>query len=96
MDIIKALLAKYKVGVELVKHNIGLAPSDEWGAVDEDTKLGRLNKCESNLCGAFDSLQRRCSDCGCFVDIKTKLIYDPNLSTTNGQKVKVFCPKQFW
>ena len=31
----------------------------------------RIKTCE--VCNLFDSRQRRCNSCGCFMDIKTKL-----------------------
>jgi hypothetical protein len=39
----------------------------------EEEQARRLAICESNVCGKYDSSQRKCSACGCFANLKKRL-----------------------
>lgn len=87
------LKSLFNVAKEVVRHNIGLEPSEEFGNVPQDVQEKRIRICETNLCGYFSKKSRRCLDFGCFVDVKTKLQYDP---AADGEKIKTKCPRNFW
>lgn len=38
----------------------------------------------------------KCKICGCFMNVKTKLLYDPVVSVTNKEKSLTVCPKGKW
>lgn len=87
MDLIKTI----KIAKEIGRHVVGLPPSEEVGEVREEIRDKRVSTCEKNLCGKFSAFTRRCGECGCFVDVKAKLIYEPNEPTKEVQ-----CPLFFW
>ena len=48
---------------------------------DPDVRSYRLSICEG--CELFNKQQRRCTSCGCFMDVKTKI-------------ANVACPEEKW
>lgn len=54
------------------------------GGVSEAIRAERLNTCAN--CPSFDPKFRRCQECGCFMDIKSKIGGDPS----------TLCPLNKW
>lgn len=51
--------------------------------VPENEADRRIKICESNVCGLFEKEERRCTGCGCFVDLKVKYSHEE-------------CPAEYW
>lgn len=64
-------------------------PAEE---VSESEARDRIEVCEA--CPEFWSGTRQCSICKCFMDVKTKLKYDPVRSVAQAQPVLTACAHQ--
>lgn len=62
--------------------------------VDETTQKHRIALCEG--CESFNETTRQCKICKCFMDIKTRLKYDPVESAKGLKKVNTHCPILNW
>lgn len=59
-------------------------------AVSDEEALRRIAICEG--CEKFRSMTRQCSICNCFMDVKTKLKFDPVRSVAQGETLETVCP----
>lgn len=62
--------------------------------VPEQVAAERLEICER--CEHFIKATRQCGKCLCFMDVKTKLVYDPVESVKQLEEIKTFCPVGKW
>lgn len=62
--------------------------------VPADVQAERIGICEA--CPRFWKASRQCGVCKCFMDVKTKLVYDPVLSVKRGTATKTYCPQGLW
>lgn len=71
--------------------------------IDEGYDLTYVSELEQKLriglctrCPKFKPLTRQCGICKCFMDFKTKLLFDPIESTRQKKKIKTVCPIDKW
>jgi hypothetical protein len=62
--------------------------------VKKETRKFRLAMCRA--CPDFRKVIQQCKICGCFMPLKTSLLYDPVTSAQNLRKTKTECPKGLW
>ena len=74
----------------MIKHEV---PADQ---VPDSVREQRLSICQNCPTDEFRKVTRQCKKCGCFMDIKARLIYDPVESVKNAEHVKTFCPSGHW
>lgn len=65
--------------------------------VDDLTQSIRIGICNRGAGDCFDSVKRQCNECGCKMDFKTSLKYDPfKINTSEEDKILIECPLQKW
>lgn len=69
----------------------------QWQLVEKSQAQERMDICRKNTCGHFREKMERCGKCGCFLRVKTKLVYDPIRTVLNGgKKILTVCPDGLW
>lgn len=62
--------------------------------VTPDEANNRMEICKA--CPKLSKITHQCSECGCFMKVKTKLLFDPVESVKQAQKVTTTCPDGKW
>ena len=64
--------------------------------VPREVKAGRLETCEACPSGKFIEPTRQCGVCGCFMQIKASLEFDPVESAKKAALTRTVCPLSHW
>lgn len=62
--------------------------------VEQDLAQFRMNMCKG--CDRFWPNTKQCGKCKCFLEVKTRLKYDPIQSARQMKPVKTHCPLLKW
>lgn len=63
--------------------------------VEKAVRDERLSACKG--CDRYNATTGQCRLCGCFMSIKTRLLYDPvETERVGGEKQKTVCPQGLW
>jgi hypothetical protein len=49
-----------------------------------------------SACPKYKSITGQCGECGCFLAVKARLMFDPVAQERTGQKTKTSCPQGLW